>query len=176
MPELQFHIESAAAVHSSAGRALSLRLLIANACRNEQVQSIALSVQAQIEPARRRYSDEEKRALADLFGEPARWSTTVRPLFWAAINASVPGFTAATPFDLQVPPPETNVAADRYLRALRDGEVPVVLLFSGRVMYVNGPLLQMAPIPWSHEASYRIPLPLCKELLALPQHTLGATP
>jgi Family of unknown function (DUF6084) len=170
VPDLRFQVESAAAVDTSAGPALALRLLIANACKGEQVHSIALTVQLQIEPARRRYTEEEKRALANLFGEPARWSTTVRPLFWSTINAPIPGFTTATQFDLQIPPPESGIASDKYLRATAEGDIPVVLLFSGRVLYLDNSFLQMAPIPWSQEASYRIPAPLCHRLLSQHQY------
>jgi len=175
MPELRFQVESAQRKASSF-LALSLRLQIDNGRVTEQVHSIALSVQLQIEPARRRYSDVEKRALSDVFAEPARWSTTVRPLFWATINANVPAFTGATHYELTVPPPEPGVAADRYLHAIAEGEIPVILLFSGRVLYWDGSSLQMAPIPWSQEASYRIPVQVCRHFSGEHQYVQRGTP
>lgn len=164
MPELNITVEAA---ETAAASALALRLLIANLYSEERVHAIALTVQLQILPGRRRYSDTEKAALSDVFGEPARWATTVRPLFWTAIKADVPGFTGQTRFDLVVPCDlHPEVAAARYLRALDEGEVPSVLLFSGRVLYFQDDSLRMAPIPWSLEASCRIPVSLCQEVIA----------
>lgn len=176
MPELHFQFESAAAITLPSGPALSLRLLITNATADEVVRSIALTTQVQIEPARRRYTDNEKCALADLFGEPARWSSTVRPLVWTTVNAVVPEFTTATHFDLPVPPPEPGFAAERYLHAIDDGEVPLALLFSGRALYVHSSRLQMAPIPWSQETSVRIPAQLCRRLIGEQRYAQRGAP
>jgi hypothetical protein len=166
VPELAFKVESAreSSINDSA---LALRLEIINSFADERVHSIALTVQLQIEPARRRYSDAEKEALSDLFGEPVRWGTTVRPLFWSTVNAVVPGFIGETFFDLELPCAlDAEISVAKYLRALDTGEVPVALLFSGRVMYVNDDSVQMAPIPWSQETSCRVPVQLVKKILA----------
>jgi hypothetical protein len=172
LPDLRFQVESAEVIPIPA---MSLGLAIVNACTGEQVQSIALTAQVQIEPARRRYSEAEARALADLFGERDRWGTTVRPLFWTTINAVVPGFTGSTRFDLHVPfTLDPNIAAAKYLRALEAGEVPLTLLFSGRVIYNVGELIQMAPIPWSLETSCRIPVLPCRQVLDAPSWGSGS--
>ena len=171
MPDLRFQVESAEVAPTPA---MSLGLAIVNACAGERIQSIALTVQVQIEPARRRYSDAEGRALGDLFGERVRWSTTVRPLFWTTINAVVPGFTGNTRFDLQVPfTLDPNIGAAKYLRALEGGEVPITLLFSGRVIYGMGGSIQMAPIPWSLETSCSIPVLPCRQVLDAPSSGSG---
>jgi hypothetical protein len=157
MPDLQFKVVGFGP--DPAGEPeLLLKLEIRNLCADEQVHSVALTIQLQIEPARRRYNDQEKQALNDLFGEPSRWPSTVRPLYWATLKAAIPGFVGATQLELRVPCDlEPGFAAEKYLSALEAGEVPIVLLFSGRVMYVNATSLQMRPIPWSQETTCRIP-------------------
>lgn len=162
MPDLQFKVVGFGP-HPAGEPELLLKLEIRNLCADEQVHSIALTVQLQIEPARRRYNDQEKQALNDLFGEPSRWPSTVRPLYWTTLEVAVPGFVGATELDLPVPCNlEPGFAAEQYLSALEAGEVPIVLLFSGRVMYVSATSLQMRPIPWSQETTCRIPADMIK--------------
>jgi uncharacterized protein DUF6084 len=167
MPELSFAVESAAPMPASATPILVLRLAVSNAT-DEQIHSIALNSQLQIEPARRSYSDREKSSLSDLFGEPERWGSTVRPLFWTTLNNTVPGFQGFTSVDLRVPCTfDFNVAATKYFHAIEDGEIPVLLFFSGTVFYLANDRLQIAPIPWSHQASCRIPAQAWKEMMRL---------
>jgi hypothetical protein len=167
MPELSFAIESVAPMPASASPVLLLRLKVVNS-GNEEIHSVALNSQLQIEPARRSYSDLEKSSLSDLFGEPARWGNTVRPLFWTSITSTVPRFRESTTVDLRVPCTfDFNVAATKYFHAIRDGEIPVVLFFSGTIFYLAGQALQIAPIPWSQQASCRIPAQVWKEMMRL---------
>lgn len=168
MPELSFTVKQVKAGTASGAPELVVTLAIQNAVAGEQIQSIALAVQLQIEPARRRYSESEKQALNDLFGEVSRWPVTVRPIYWTTVKANVPDFAGRTEFDLRIPCEfESEVAAAKYMRAIQDGEVPVALLFSGRVMYSGGGTLQMAPIPWAQESSCRIPVSLVKDVIAV---------
>ena len=167
MPELSFAVESVAPMTSTATPVLVLRLKVSNAT-DEQIHSIALNSQLQIEPARRSYSDAEKSSLSDLFGEPGRWGSTVRPLFWTTLNNTVPGFQGSTSLDLRVPCTfDFNVAATKYFHAIEDGDIPVVLFFSGTVFYVANDRVQIAPISWSHQASCRIPAEVWKEMMRL---------
>ena len=72
--------------------------------------------------------------LTDLFGEPARWGETLNPLQLATVASLVPGFTGSTTVQLAVPLTyDLDVAAAKYLHGLDDGEVPLLLLFSGTV-------------------------------------------
>jgi hypothetical protein len=72
----------------------------------------------------------------------------------------VPAFTGATVVELQVPCTyDFDVSASKYLAALRDGEVPLELLFGGTVFYRGeGGLLQTTMIGWDREADYRMPI------------------
>ena len=166
MRELDFKVESVSAL-GAGERTLSVALSVASILSELRVESISLTVQVQIEPARRRYTDDERRALADLFGEPERWSTTVRPLFWTIINVAVPAFVGGTRSELLLPcPKESDIAAAKYLRALQSDDIPASLLFSGRVFHWKNGVVQMAPIPWSKECLFRIPLRVYEEAMA----------
>ena len=59
---------------------------------------------------------------------------TLRPFLWTHVAAMVPRLHRRAEFDLPVPCTyDFEVAAAKYLHALDDGEVPLVLLFSGTV-------------------------------------------
>ena len=80
MPELHFSIEGAEAVPNAAVPLIALKLCIENFPAAEAIHTLTLQCQVQIEPARRSYVPAEREQLHDLFGEPERWSRTVRPL------------------------------------------------------------------------------------------------
>jgi Family of unknown function (DUF6084) len=167
MPELSFAVDSVAPMTESATPMLVFRLNVTNAT-DEQIQSIALNTQLQIEPARRSYSEREKKSLSDLFGEPERWGSTVRPLFWMTLNSTVPGFRQSTTMDLRVPCTfDFNVAATKYFHGVEGGEIAVLLVFSGTVFYIAGDRVQIAPIPWSQQTSCRIPAQMWREMMRL---------
>ncbi len=62
----------------------------------QRVEAIALRCQIRIEPARRRYADDEAERLNDLFGETQRWADTLKPLQFTNVSIMVPGFTGST--------------------------------------------------------------------------------
>jgi hypothetical protein len=52
-----------------------------------------------------------------------------------------------------------NVAATKYFNALEDGEIPLMLQFSGTIFYRdNDGALQVARVPWHKEAAFRLPV------------------
>jgi hypothetical protein len=166
MPELQFAIEGAEAVLYAAAPMLALKLRITNTEASQPIHTLALRCQVQIEPTRRRYAPEEQEKLLDLFGEPERWSRTVRSLLWMNTNVSVPGFTGSTLIDLQLPCSfDFNIAATKYFHALDAGEIPLCILFSGTVFYQGEEgVLQAAQVPWDREVSYRFPAAIWKQM------------
>ncbi len=158
MTDLNFEILEAEPLPFAASPQLIFKLRVANANEGETIQNIALRCQIQIEAARRRYGEAEQKRLRDLFGEPSRWSQTLKTMLWTHSNVTVPPFKANTTVDLPVECSfDFNVAATKYFAGLENGEIPLLLQFSGTVFYAgeNG-ALQIAQIPWSAETKYRL--------------------
>ena len=85
-----------------------------------------------IEPQRRRYEPAEQARLFELFGDAPRWGETLRPFLWTHVGTVISGFTGTTDVDLPIICTyDFEVAAAKYLHGLDDGEVPLLLLFSG---------------------------------------------
>jgi hypothetical protein len=166
LPDLRFQAESVFAVQNGATPQLSFRTRITNA-EQQSIHSIALRVQVQVEPVRRRYTEEEKKHLRELFGEPEQWNKSLQPLLWTISNVNVPAFKGDTVIDIPVPCTfDFNVAMTKYTYGLEGGELPASLLFSGTVFYAGaGGGLQVAQIPWDREASYRLPVRVWKEMM-----------
>ncbi|MBD0694837.1 DUF6084 family protein [Streptomyces sp. CBMA123] len=154
----------------AAGPTLVFRLRI-TAPADTRVHALALQCQLRIEPVRRPYTDAEGERLADLFGGRERWATTLNPIQFATVPLLVPGFTGETEADLVVPCGyDLEVACARYFRALEDGEVPLLLLFSGTAFAGPGGF-QVTPVPWDKEARVRMPVRVWRE--AVDQHFPG---
>jgi len=167
MPDLNFTVESAESVPFAAAPALSLKLKVTNPQPDEAIHTIALRAQIQIESTRRRYSDAEKAKLLDLFGEPDRWSRTLRSMLWTHASVVIPGFAGSTVADLQIPCTfDFNVAATKYFHGVSEGDIPLNLLFSGTVFYaLPDGTLQVAPIPWNKEARFRLPVQVWRKMM-----------
>ncbi len=167
MPDLSFEVETAEAVPFAVTPLLAFKLRVSNRYRDEPIHTIALRCQIMIDPARRRYQDEDQERLRDLFGESERWGQTLRPMLWTNTSIIVPSFTGSDVVDLQVPCTfDFNVAATKYFAGLEDGEVPLNLLFSGTVFYASGEgPLRVAQIPWDKEARYRLPVQVWKQMM-----------
>lgn len=130
------------------------------------IHSIALRCQMRIEPGRRSYSDEEKERLYDMFGEPSRWGDTLKPFQLASISHNVVGFTGSAEFDIPVPCTyDLEVASGRFFEALGDGEIPLLLLFSGTVFVRTEGGFQVEQVPWDKEATYRLPAKVWREMI-----------
>jgi hypothetical protein len=123
------------------------------------VNTIALRCQLRIEPHRRTYSGAETPLLADLFGSTDRWGDTLKPLQFATVAVMVPGFTGATEVDLPVPCSyDLEVAASKYFASLEDGEIPLLLLFSGTVFVRTPTGFSVDQVPWTSETPQRVPV------------------
>jgi hypothetical protein len=167
VPDLDFAVEGAEAVPWAASPLLAFRLKIRNSCRGENIQSVMLQAQVQIEATRRRYAPDEQSRLLDLFGEPERWNQTLRSVLWTHANVTVRPFSGETTADLLVPCSfDFNVAATKYFDGLAQGDIPLCLLFSGTVFYENGDSgLQVGQIAWEKEARFRLPVATWKRLI-----------
>jgi hypothetical protein len=130
------------------------------------VHAAVLRAQIQIEPQRRGYGDTERDGLTDLFGTPDRWRSTLRPFLWAHAATTVRGFTGDVEFEMPVQCTyDFEVAAAKYLHALRDGEVPLRVLFSGTVFTRGGTGFGVEQVPWHLEAAYRMPVRVWRDLM-----------
>lgn len=168
MPELGFEVEGVRALPHCSSPTLGLKLRVSE-LSGQSVQAASIDCQVRIEAQRRRYGGEEKARLVELFGEPGRWSQTLRSLLWGHASASVPSFAGSTEVELRLPcTADFAVLAAKYFHALEGGTVPLSLLFSGSVFYRDREgCLQVERIPWSAEASYDMPVSAWKDLLDL---------
>jgi hypothetical protein len=167
MPDLQLSIEGAEVVQYAAAPLLAFKVRIANTPAEEIVHTVALRAQIQLEVNRRKYDANEQSRLADLFGEPDRWSQTLRSMLWTHASVVVPRFSGSVTADIQVPCTfDFNVAATKYFHGVTSGELPLCFQFSGTVFYqgADGPL-QVEPISWDKEAKYRLPVKVWKDLI-----------
>jgi Family of unknown function (DUF6084) len=163
MTELVFDCTGASADKYAVAPAMSFRLRISETS-GQKVEAIALRCQIRIEPARRRYSEAEAERLNDLFGETQRWAETLRPVQFTHVAVMVPRFTGSTEIDLPVMLSyDLEIGATRYFAGLDDGEVPLLLLFSGTVFAMDGTRIQTSQVPWSKEATYRLPVSVWRE-------------
>ena len=176
MPDLTFTVERAEVAPFAAAPLLLFRLRIASSAATATaaaapasgaVASISLHGQIQIEAARRRYTAAEQDGLQDLFGTPQRWGDTLRTMLWTHTTIVVPPFDGECAIDLPVPCSyDLNVAVTKYFYALEEGEIPLMLQFSGTVFYRNADdALQVAPIPWHKEAPFRLPVSLWRDMM-----------
>lgn len=167
MPDLDFAVIEADVVPYAALPTLLFKLRIANAVEGEPIHSILLRAQIRIEAPRRTYDDESEARLRELFGEPHRWGETLRSLLWTHTTAIVPAFTGGAVAELPITCTyDFDVTATKYFHALRDGEVPLIFLFSGTVFYRYAEReLQVAQISWDKEARFRLPIGLWREMM-----------
>jgi hypothetical protein len=161
--ELTFDCIGAQADRYAVVPALSLTLRISETS-GQRVEAIALRCQIRIEPARRRYSGAEAERLNDLFGDTERWASTLRPLQLVTVATMVPGFSGSIETELPINfTYDLEIGATRYFASLDDGEVPLLLLFSGTVFSVADGRIQVQQVPWSKEAAYRLPVSVWRE-------------
>jgi len=167
MPDLGFRVEGAEVAKFSASPQIDFKLRVINADPAEIIQSVALRCQIQIEVTRRRYTAEDQEKLRDLFGEPDRWSQTLRNLLWTHVNVNVPPFRNETVVDLPVPCTfDFNVGATKYFHGLGDGDVHLCLMFSGTVFYASeGDHMQVSPISWEKEARFKFPVKVWRDMM-----------
>ncbi len=165
MSSLSFEVLGARAEPYAAVPTLVFRLRIAEAT-GERVHTIALRCQIQIEPRRRPYSEAEEERLLEIFGEPQRWGQTLKTVLWTHASLMVPGFEGGTEVDLPVTCTyDFEVTAAKYFHGLDDGEIPLLLLFSGTVFQRGQSGFSVEPVPWDREASFRLPVRVWRELM-----------
>jgi hypothetical protein len=145
--------------------AMSMSLRISEVT-GQKIEAIALRCQLRIEPARRRYSAAEAQRLNDLFGDTERWADTLKPVQFTNLSIMVPGFTGSADIDVPIPLSyDMEIGSTRYFAGLDQGEVPLLLLFSGTVFGSADGKLVVQQVPWSKEARYRLPVTVWREAI-----------
>jgi hypothetical protein len=167
MPDLDFQVESVEAVPFAVAPLLNFKLRVDNSNPDEWIQTVALRCQIQIEPTRRHYNAEEQEKMLDLFGEPERWGQTLKTMLWTHASTVVSPFQNSTTVDLPVNCTfDFNVAGTKYFAGLEDGEIPLLLLFSGTIFYeAEDGAIQIAQISWSKETQFRLPVRVWQEMM-----------
>ncbi|HZT98855.1 MAG TPA: DUF6084 family protein [Ktedonobacteraceae bacterium] len=167
MPDLSFEVVGAEAPAFAAVPTLVFKLRIVNENEDERIHSISLRCQIQIAVTRRRYSTQAQARLLEVFGEPKRWGETLRSLLWTHVSSVVTQFSGNTIVDLPVPCTyDFEVVSTKYFDALEEGDIPLTFLFSGTIFYEGETgNLQVGQIPWSKEASFRLPVTLWREMI-----------
>jgi Family of unknown function (DUF6084) len=158
-PTPEFAVVSAAHVPHAAAPTMAFTLSITEP-QGHDMFAIALTVQIQIDPARRGYDPETRARLQELLGAPARVGPTTHSLQWARIDALVPSFLGATAVECCVPCTyDLEIASAKYFYALEDGVVPLSFHFNGTVFYRGeAGALQVVQIPWSTTAQFEMPI------------------
>jgi hypothetical protein len=166
IPDLDFRVEGAGPQEYAAVPTIVFQLRIESS-GGQAIRSTLLDSQIQISARGRDYDAADQESLADLFGSPERWGTTLRVLPWVRTTRVVPGFEGSTIVELPVVCTyDLDVIASRYFSGLRGGEVPLEFLFSGTVFYSGaGGALQTARISWEKEAAYRLPVEVWRQTM-----------
>ncbi|HEX6931584.1 MAG TPA: DUF6084 family protein [Streptosporangiaceae bacterium] len=165
MAELAFECVGARPDRFAVVPSMSLTLRIAETT-GQRIDAVALRCQIRIEPARRRYSPAEAERLNDLFGDTERWADTLKPMQLTTVSTMVPGFAGSIEVHLPIPfSYDLEIGSTRYFAGLEDGEIPLLLLFSGTVFGSADGKLSVQQVPWSNEAQYRMPLSTWREAI-----------
>jgi hypothetical protein len=161
VPEPVFEVLGAEPVPHAAAPTLRFAMRVTD---DVPVHSIALRAQLNIDPARRAYDDATRARLVELFGEPERWASTTRSFLWAQLSTVVPAFSGRAEFPLDAACTyDLEVAAAKYVYSLPDGEVPLTFHFSGTILHGDQ---QVAMVPWSATAGYKLPVATWRSLMA----------
>jgi hypothetical protein len=129
-----------------------------SASESTRIHAIALRCQIRLDPARRRYTDEEADLLGDVFGERSRWGDTLKPMQFAQASTMVPSFSERVDVPLSIPVTyDLEVATGKLLHALDGEPIDLTLMFSGAVFGVGDRGFWVEPVPWHAEAKFRMP-------------------
>ena len=165
-PEVTFEVLGAAHEPFAAQPTLRFELSVSEPT-DRPIYAISVTAQINFDPARRQYDAATRADLYELFGAPERWPSTTRSFLWCHATSMVHSFSGATTFGLEVPcTADLEVVAARYVAALPDGEVPLTMHFTGRILY-EGPQrqVQVVHLPWTTSASYQMPVSVWRNMM-----------
>ena len=167
MSPVSFEVVGARVEAYAAVPTLMLRLRI-TAADGEPVHAIALRCQIMIEPKRRHYDPDEEHRLTELFGETPRWGDTLRPFLWTNVShhgRRLHRHHRDRPADhVHVRLRDRRGQVHALARRRRDPDRRDVLRHGVRTQRRG---LNAAPVSWSEEASYRLPVSLWRDMMDL---------
>ena len=167
MTHLSFTVLDIAPERYAVAPNLMVKLRIDEAS-GQPVHAIALRCQVRIEPQRRPYTGPERDSLIELFGRPEQWAKTLTPFLWTHASTTVRGFAGGIEVDLPITCTyDFEVAASKYLHTLRDGEIPLIFLFTGTVFTRGTAGFGVEQLSWDLEATYRMPVQVWHDLMDL---------
>ena len=167
MSDLAFEVLDARAEPYAAVPTIMFRLRITEKS-GAPVHAVALRCQIRIEPNLRRYNHHEEERLVEVFGEPPQWGQSLKPFLWTHVATTITGFDGATEIDLPVTCTyDFEVAGTKFFHSLDDGEIPLVLLFSGTTFVRGDAGLSVATVAWHEEASFRLPVRVWRDMMDL---------
>lgn len=157
MPEIAFAVKDARAESLAASPQVAFTVVLS--APGTKVQSVLLRAFVRVEAGHRNHSEAERARLGELFGEGELFHRTNRSLLWAQVTSVVPAFTEETTFELLVPcSVDLAYATSRYLHALDGGTVTLRFQWSGTAFIETDRGLVAAPIPWSRESEFGLPV------------------
>jgi uncharacterized protein DUF6084 len=167
MADLTFQVVGARAEAYAAVPTIIFQMRIKEAS-GERIHAVALRCQVQIQPNRRSHSSAEQSKLLEMFGEPARWGETLKPLHWTILSVMVPSFQGTVTVDLPMTCTyDFEVIAAKYFEGLDDGEIPLLFLFSGTVFTPGESGFMVQRVPWEKEAAFRLPVRVWRQVMDL---------
>src|SRR4029079_16271345 len=126
-----------------------------------------LTVQLQIEPAKRGYDQESKMKLTELFGEAHRWSTSAQRMLWSIETVMIPAFKGSTTMEIPVLCNyDLELAAAKYVYSVEAGEIPLAFPFNGSASYAGDDgRLQVVQVSWDTVADFQMPIEVWREMM-----------
>ena len=166
MVDLDFTVEGVEVERFAVAPTLLFKLRVADDNRRRRAERAA-AMPASHRATRRRYAPGSASGSPICSARPIAGRTRCAACCGRMRAVQVPAFEGERRVDLPVPCSfDFNVAATKYFHGLEGGEVPLTLLFSGTVFYRDADgFLQMAQIPWSKEAEYRLPVAVWQQMM-----------
>ena len=132
-----------------------------------EIHTIALSTQIQIDPARRAYDPETQARLVELFGPPERWASTTQALRWAQCRRSSRASPARPRSRSRSRAPTTSrsrrASTSTRCRAARSPSRSSSTAWCSTAAAADR--LQVAQVPWSCTARWRMPVAAWKHVM-----------
>ena len=165
-PGLQLTVTGVEAIPHAAAPTLAFTLEVSDRSGRE-VFMAGLSVQIQIEPAKRTYGDAERAKLTELFGDPHRWATTAQRMHWTSESVLLPSFTGSTTARIEVLCNyDVELAGAKYFHSVTEGEIPLAFHFNGSVYYSGDEgRLQIVQVPWDTTADFKMPASTWRDMI-----------